>query len=72
LSQHRLSKVADISYNTVIKLESGGITNPSIRSPQKLAKVLNIGFDDLLNQDSTRVNSRDLDYKLIKPLISWG
>jgi transcriptional regulator with XRE-family HTH domain len=26
LSQDRLSKLADISYNTVIKLESGGIT----------------------------------------------
>ena len=32
LSQDRLSKLADISYNTVIKLESGGITNPPIET----------------------------------------
>jgi len=48
LSQDRLSKLADISYNTVIKLESGGITNPSIDTLQKLAKALNVSVDDLL------------------------
>jgi len=48
LSQDRLSKLADISYNTVIKLESGGITNPSIDTLQKLTKALNVGVDDLL------------------------
>ena len=48
LSQDRLSKLADISYNTVIKLESGGITNPSIDTLQKLAKALDVGVDDLL------------------------
>jgi len=30
-------KLVDISYNTVIKLESGGITNPSIDTLQKPA-----------------------------------
>jgi len=40
--------LADISYNTVIKLESGGITNPSIDTLQKLAKALSVGVDDLL------------------------
>jgi len=48
LSQDRLSKLADISYNTVIKLESGGITNPSIDTLQKLAKALGVSVDDLL------------------------
>lgn len=48
LSQDRLSKLADISYNTVIKLESDGITNPSIDTLQKLAKALNVSVDDLL------------------------
>jgi transcriptional regulator with XRE-family HTH domain len=48
LSQDRLSKLADISYNTVIKLESGGINNPSIATLQKLAKALNVSVDDLL------------------------
>ena len=48
LAKDRLSKLADISYNTVIKLESGGITNPSIDTLQKLAKALDVGVDDLL------------------------
>ena len=48
LSQDRLSKLADISYNTVIKLESGGITNPSINTLSKIAKALNVSVDDLL------------------------
>lgn len=48
LSQDRLSKLADISYNTVIKLESGGIANPSINTLQKLTKALNVSVDDLL------------------------
>jgi len=50
LSQDRLSKLADISYNTVIKLESGGITNPSSDTLQKLAKALEISIDELLKK----------------------
>jgi transcriptional regulator with XRE-family HTH domain len=30
LSQDRLSKLADVSYNSIIKLETGGIQNPTI------------------------------------------
>jgi transcriptional regulator with XRE-family HTH domain len=48
LSPDRLSKLADISYNTVIKLESGGIINPSIDTVQKLAKALDVSVDALL------------------------
>jgi len=48
LSQDRLSKLADVSYNTVIKLESGGITNPTIETLQKIAKALKVSVDDLL------------------------
>ena len=48
LSQDRLSKLADISYNTVIKLESGGITNPTIETLQKIAKASGVSVDDLL------------------------
>ncbi|MDD5638708.1 MAG: helix-turn-helix transcriptional regulator [Candidatus Pacebacteria bacterium] len=50
LSQDRISKLADISYNTVIKLESGGITNPSIDTLQKLAKALGVGVDNLIKK----------------------
>ena len=48
LSQDRLSKLADISYNTVIKLETGGIVNPTIETLQKIAKALNVSVDDLI------------------------
>lgn len=50
LSQDRLSKLADISYNTVIKLESGGITNPSIDTLQKLTRTLDVSVDNLLKR----------------------
>ncbi len=48
LSQDKLSKLADISYNTVIKLELGGITNPSIDTLPKLAKAPDVSVNNLL------------------------
>ena len=48
LSQDRLSKVADVSYNSIIKLETGGITNPTIETLQKISKALGVQVDDLL------------------------
>jgi transcriptional regulator with XRE-family HTH domain len=49
LSQDRLSKLADVSYNSVIKLETGGITNPTIETLQKIAKALEVQVDDLIS-----------------------
>jgi len=40
--------LVDVYYNTVIRLESGGITNPSIDTLQKLAKALDLSVDELL------------------------
>ena len=48
LSQDRLSKLADVSYNSIIKLETGGITNPTIETLQKIAKALGVSIDDLI------------------------
>ena len=48
LSQDRLSKLADVSYNSIIKLETGGITNPTIETLQKIAKALEVQVDGLL------------------------
>ncbi len=48
LSQDRLSKMADISYNTIIKIESGATQNPSIDTTQKIAKALGVNIDDLV------------------------
>jgi hypothetical protein len=35
LSQDRLSKLADVSYNSIIKLETGGITNENAVEKEK-------------------------------------
>ena len=48
LSQDRLSKLADLSYNTVINLESRGISNPTIETLKKLAKALDVSVDELI------------------------
>lgn len=48
ISQDKLSKLADISHNTIIKIESGGIQNPRIETVQKIAKALGVFIDELL------------------------
>lgn len=48
LSQDRLSKLADISHNTIIKIESGAIQSPTMNTAQKIAKALGVSLDDLM------------------------
>jgi len=48
VSQDRLSKLADITYNTIIKIESGANKNPTIETLAKIAKALSVGVDDLI------------------------
>jgi len=48
LSQDRLSKLADVSNNTIIKIESGGIQNPTIKTVQKIARALDVSVDNLI------------------------
>jgi transcriptional regulator with XRE-family HTH domain len=48
ISQDRLSKIADVTYNTIIKIESGANTNPTIDTLTKIAKALNVSVDELL------------------------
>jgi len=47
-TQEGLARKADISYHTLIKLESGGIKNPKIETVVKLAKALKVALDDLV------------------------
>jgi DNA-binding Xre family transcriptional regulator len=42
------TELADVCYNSIIKLETGGITNPTIETLQKIAKTLEVQVDDLL------------------------
>jgi len=48
LSQDKLSRMADVSHATIIKIESGGIQSPTIDTVQKIAKALGVSLDNLL------------------------
>jgi len=48
ISQDRLSKLADLSLNTVVKVESGRNPNPTIGTLLKIAKSLDVKVDDLI------------------------
>ena len=48
VSQDKLSKLADVTYNTIIKIESGANVNPTIETLSKIAKALNVSVDDLI------------------------
>lgn len=48
ISQDRLSKLADLSLNTVVTVESGANPNPTIETLTKIAEALEVGVDDLL------------------------
>ena len=47
-SQERLAREADISYQTLIKIEQGRIKNPKLHTLVKLAKALGVSLDDLI------------------------
>lgn len=48
ISQDKLSKLADVTYNVLIKIESGATENPTIETVSKIAKGLGITIDDLM------------------------
>jgi len=50
LSQEQLSQKASITYSTLIKLESGVNKNPTVKTLQQIAKVLDVTLDDLMKE----------------------
>ncbi len=50
ISQDRLSKLADLSLNTVVTIESGANENPTIDTLTKIANGLGVGVDDLIQK----------------------
>lgn len=48
-TQEGLARKADISFHTLVKIESGGIKNPRIETVKKLAKALGVNLDDLVS-----------------------
>jgi transcriptional regulator with XRE-family HTH domain len=49
ISQDRLSKLADVSLNLIVKLELENNQNPTIETLKKIAIALNVNVEDLIN-----------------------
>ena len=47
LSQEKLARIADVSYNTIVKIESGESKNPTFKTMAGIAKALGVSLDDL-------------------------
>lgn len=47
-SLEKVARLADLSLNTIVKVESGVNQNPTIETLQKIAKALDISVEDLL------------------------
>lgn len=48
LSQEKLARLADVSNNTIINIESGKQQNPTIETIKKIAKALNVSIEELV------------------------
>jgi transcriptional regulator with XRE-family HTH domain len=48
-TQEKLAQEAGISYQTLIKIEHGGIKNPRLETLIKIAKSLEVAIDKLIN-----------------------
>ncbi|MBT9151058.1 MAG: hypothetical protein DDT40_01242 [candidate division WS2 bacterium] len=42
--------MADVTYNTIIKIESGGSQNPTIDTLSKITNALGVSVDDLIQK----------------------
>ena len=50
LSQEKLARLADISNNTLVKIEMGMAKEPTITTIVKIANVLDISIDKLVGR----------------------
>ena len=48
LSLEKIARLADLSLNTIVKVENGVNQNPTIETLTKISKALEIGVDDLI------------------------
>jgi transcriptional regulator with XRE-family HTH domain len=54
LSQEKLARLADISYNTVVKIEAGKAENPTFETLSKLADAFGISMDELAGRNNRK------------------
>ncbi len=50
LSLEKIARLADLSLNTIVKIENGVNKNPTIETLTKIAKALDVGVDDLIKE----------------------
>ena len=50
LSLEKVARLADLSLNTIVKIENGTNQNPTIDTLSKIAKALDVGVDDLIQK----------------------
>lgn len=48
LSQEKLARLADISNNTLVKIEMGMAKEPTITTVRKIASALDVSIDELV------------------------
>ncbi len=51
LSQEQLAKNAEITYTTLIKIESGRNTNPTLKTIVRIADALGVSLDELIGRE---------------------
>ena len=51
ITQDKLSKLADVTYNTIIKIESGATYNPRVETLKQIADALGVSIDDLIKNN---------------------
>lgn len=49
-SQDRLSKAAELAYNTIVKIESGENPNPTVETLERIAKALGVSIEKLFKE----------------------
>lgn len=50
ISQDRFSKEADLVLNTIVKIETGRNSNPTVQTLEKIAKALDVATGDLFKE----------------------
>lgn len=50
ISQDKLSKLSNVTYNTIIKIESGATYNPPVGTLKQIADALGVSIDDLMKE----------------------
>jgi len=56
LSQEKLARLADISNNTLIKIETGMAKEPTITTVTKIADALGVSIDELVGRKLNKKN----------------